>query len=437
MKRRRQVKSNHLTSTRIKNRRKKSCGFFVFIQNCCTFGTIFACKEHEPKERTIEEWLNQAIESAKWDINYNTEEYEKEQKHIADINKYLKGLYEAIDEFEKSEKMIKSVTFPNKGDGYIYKTIERPTEPNRSYREFCNMSDDEFNDAKKLYEADIKVWEVHKDEYALSCSKNLVGKTFNFEDKKVNILFGPNASGKTTILRAIAGAAIIKDCGFTCELTPRDCDWNTKSLNINKIIAKIARNTANVDWDGEPLYYYTPSAMSNPMFSTFGVMSDMVFGGDVMSEVTYHISKGKASGGQMAAFMFNKIYSICAQPKSLSSIVAKLQTAIDKHSVNDFWANIYKCELDYLKTKKKYDVESPITLLLDEIDDGLDITTTSLLYDKILPQILKTCNNQIILISHNPLVLSKTISDRVCYNLISLDEDYTNAAREILKECQF
>lgn len=49
---------------------------------------------------SIEDWVKSRIESAERDINYHTEAWEKEKQRAADINDYLKGLYDAIDKIE-------------------------------------------------------------------------------------------------------------------------------------------------------------------------------------------------------------------------------------------------------------------------------------------------------------------------------------------------
>ena len=61
------------------------------------------CKPTLPYEASmpsIEDWVKSRIESAEWDINYHTEKWEEEKQHVADINDYLKGLYDAIDKVE-------------------------------------------------------------------------------------------------------------------------------------------------------------------------------------------------------------------------------------------------------------------------------------------------------------------------------------------------
>ena len=116
--------------------------------------------------------------------------------------------------------MIKSVTFPKKGEGYIYTKPNNPggapSKKDRRYNDFDTKTfKDKFNQEKydkdyKEWEADKKFYDENKGKFINPAAEFLVGKTFNFEPGKLNIIFGPNGCGKTTILKAIAGNAGIK-----------------------------------------------------------------------------------------------------------------------------------------------------------------------------------------------------------------------------------
>ena len=84
-----------------------------------------------------------------------------------------------------------------------------------------------------------------------------------------------------------------------------------------------------------------------------------------------------------------------------------------------------------------YDKECPITLLLDEIDKSLDIETVWLLYHDILPQLVEKFGIQIICVTHSPLILTDTIYNSDKYNIISIDDEYTNNVRTLLKGNNF
>ncbi len=76
-------------------------------------------------------------------------------------------------------------------------------------------------------------------------------------------------------------------------------------------------------------------------------------------------------------------------------------------------------------------------MLFDEIDKSLDIEKTWLLYSKALPAIVDKYGVQIIIISHNPLVLTTDIFDHPIYNVISIDQKYTDNMKAMLKGVKF
>ena len=58
-----------------------------------------AYANEEPNE-TEEEWYQVNLEANEWDVNYHTEQYEKEKANVEENNRYLRGLYDAIDKVE-------------------------------------------------------------------------------------------------------------------------------------------------------------------------------------------------------------------------------------------------------------------------------------------------------------------------------------------------
>lgn len=63
---------------------------------------VFDCSDTLPynSQPTFEEWVDAREESLTWSINYHKQELEKEKKRIEENNKYLRGLYEALDKVE-------------------------------------------------------------------------------------------------------------------------------------------------------------------------------------------------------------------------------------------------------------------------------------------------------------------------------------------------
>jgi len=336
--------------------------------------------------------------------------------------------------------MVESVYFPENGTGYIYDKPEKPGRPSKSDRDFRRILDPveqekAYRKALRKYYKDIKTWETVKDSYALPCAKNLIGKTFRFEDGKVNILFGPNASGKSTILKQIKGTALIEESGSPKFIEPLDFGWGEEKNDINVVINKFKKNSSVVKWDGTPVYAYDPDVLRSSRFSEFGAMGDMLFGGNTESEIGYHMYGNSISAGQLSSFMLNNVLKVCTKKNSLENFVSPLVKEINR--VNEAWASSYKSEIEYFKTLPKYSVESPYTIIFDEIDKSLDVLHVIFLYTEFFPRVAKEYGCQIILVSHNPLVLSKTIRENEFVNLISVDDEYTKEVSEKLKGIEF
>ena len=108
-----------------------------------------------------------------------------------------------------------------------------------------------------------------------------------------------------------------------------------------------------------------------------------------------------------------------------------------KH-INETWQKMYAGLLAYFK--KAYNPSAKnkkMTVLLDEIDKSLDITSVIMLYETILPELATKYPIQIIAVSHSPIVLTNNIFDNPMYNIISLDRMYTKQCRKSLSKYSF
>lgn len=339
--------------------------------------------------------------------------------------------------------MIKSISFPLDGNGYIYSKPEKPEKPVKMGREFTTydskthamvFNEKKYNEAMEVYKEEMKIWRKTKNDFILPCAHNLVGKTFSFEDGKINILFGPNASGKTTILKAIAGKCLITD-GFTKLLEPMEMRGvsfgeNATVDSIKENADRMAANTSTLDWTGNLVYY------DNFASRRTGFIGDLVgsFIENVGEEISYIIGKNSSSAGQHTAYVFNKIAKVATKQRSLKEVVEGQKWG---NRMNDTWTAAYESQVEYFSALPDYDKDLPTTILLDEIDKSLDIETVWKLYTEVLPAFVEKKNCQFIMVSHSPLILSDDIYKSDKYNIISLDEDYTKAAKEILKKAHF
>lgn len=336
--------------------------------------------------------------------------------------------------------MIKSLTFDGEY-GYISEKLREPSCSVRGYNgENCDVFGRKFSDEdiKKIekYKKEYKEWEKHKDDYNNPRLANyLLNRTFHFEANKINIIFGPNASGKTTILKAIAGNAGTTD-GYPTLLSPLDCfGWDGEGTieNFKKTLTKTMGNSAIIEWDGTPVYY--DNFVNKRTTGSIGDLCGSVLGDDLGTEIQYIMSKNKISGGQNSIYLMNRLFDIAKHKVSFKDIFSQYVNddgSYKKMKCNDVWEAAYKTQLDYYMGFENSMKNLPGTFLFDEIDKSLDIINIYHLYVNVLPRIVQETGVQIIIISHSPIVLSDKIRNNDMYNIISIDEEYTKECIEVI-----
>jgi predicted ATPase len=263
---------------------------------------------------------------------------------------------------------------------------------------------------------------------------NLYNRKFKFADKKINVLFGPNASGKSTIIKAIAAHCLcgedtrVQD-GLTNFKKYNPTDYGlfedrTKEKFLN-LIDKTAGNIVNVDWDGG--FVYNDNFSSRRSVSIGDLCGGVI--DDIGEEIHYILGKGKISMGQNSIYLINKLTKICTNKFSIDDIDTSFEKEYKR--VNDVWGNTWKLAYDYIK-EKHTDDNASLTIMLDEIDKSLDINNIIMLYTEVLPKLVQKYNVQVILVSHSPIILSDKIYNSEDYNIISLDKEYTDSVRNNL-----
>ena len=341
--------------------------------------------------------------------------------------------------------MIKSISFPKRGKGYLYRKLQKPEAPSKSFigkrgGRVGKIYTKEDYDADLLrYKEELNYYKEHKGEYELGCSKNLVGKTFKFEQNKINILFGPNASGKSTVLQTIAGHALIERDGFARLCPPAAYDFSDflkedkensdKESRIDQYVFRLSKNTSDMIWDGSPVYYHNFENLLYHLKSTRGSLceySPLI--NSAGEELDYFTTRDVISQGQNAVILLQRVLSLLSKPTSFSELFKNEIASVNGTGkyMNNTWVSVYKEQLDYLKSFENFDVISPVTILFDEIDKSLDTLTVWYLYTELLPKFIEKTGSQIILVSHNPLAMMRSIRlDKSMFNIISVDENYT------------
>ena len=343
--------------------------------------------------------------------------------------------------------MITSLEFTGgKDSGYIVETKYKkvPKKQYTGWTEDDMRKDMEARKAKGLY-----ISYHWRDEYFKivrdgkknpQLIKNLLKRKFIFSKDKINILFGPNGSGKTTILKTIANYCMCgskeNSDGFTnfkkYEPLSYGFSMNDNNLisleNLIKLINK-SGNPANIGWDGSPVYYENFAGRS-----TSGSIGDL--SGSLLNdheEIIYLMTKNKLSQGQNSIMLLNQLIKVCENIPTREDLDKAFENV--KNNVNDRWLDAYTTNYEYIKTYG--DGNGCMTLLLDEIDKSMDIGNVLRLYKDWLPRLQKSYGIQIILVSHSPLMLSNVIQENDNYNFISLDKKYTAEMKALYNDIKF
>ena len=347
--------------------------------------------------------------------------------------------------------MVGSITFPKEGEGYIYAKPENPGKaPDKESREYFdwdfshNGTEDKkvYNEEKfardyAIWEEEKKFYDENKGKFINPAAKTLIGKTFNFEPGKLNIIFGPNGCGKTTILKAIAGTAGIAGDGMTHPGDPLDVfGWDSDRESINSVakhIENLKQNTADVVWDGNVVYYDNFAHTFNRGNSFIGGLEGTALG-SFSDEITFRTEGSRTNSGKKAMWMLGNVLEYQKRGLTLKKI---FEPYLKNKNLNDTWYKSYKTQDKYFRQFENYDKEVPMTILFDEPEVNFDIMTVWNLYHNAFPTICKKMGTQIITVSHSPIVMCEDIINNEHINLISLDEDYTKEVKGLLKTMNF
>ena len=266
---------------------------------------------------------------------------------------------------------------------------------------------------------------------------NLIGKKFELSGNKINVFFGPNASGKTTILKTLAAYCMCGTNGMTSlnNFEPLDFGlFNGKydKEGIESIMLKSAKNKANVDWDGYPVFY----ANFRPSTTIDDYVGSIVDDGNG-STLNYIFNKNRMSFGQNTIYMINRIVRIMEQMCDFDSFSKGMEESVrSKDRANSVWKECFESTYKYWKGMVTDESSKP-TILLDEIDKFLDIINVIGLYTKCLPSVIKKIDCQMVIVTHSPFIMIDSKVMRDTYNIISLDEKYTENVKKELKKIKF
>lgn len=237
-------------------------------------------------------------------------------------------------------------------------------------------------------------------------------RIFTFVDDRINVLYGANGTGKTTLLRIVAGYTGINTTdprnGGGWSKSPRFAYGTTPKYPRDFTGNTIGNCVATVGWSGQPVFFNTASLSDTAQLTHFSGMDDSPDGiTDIGMQIA--IINGKRSEGEM------RLLNIKRVAEALKKDPPKL-------------AGDNKAYCEYVKgLRSKYPQQSMV-ILWDEPDRSLDVLKQKLFWTTFIPR-LHLFGVQVIISSHSPILACIT---HPFYNIIEMETGYVSQVREAL-----
>ena len=273
---------------------------------------------------------------------------------------------------------------------------------------------------------------------------NLLGKKFVFEPHKINVIFGENAAGKSTIINTLAAYCQCGDAdnldGWTninfVKPLPSHSFLSSSEENDEKYVQQVVedninrlmKNNAVVEWDGIPVY--NDSFSNRKMLGQLGGLTGSVLD-SVLDEALWLTSR--RSLGEKSIAILCKMIPKLEKPFTLEECLSCV-----KKDYNNIWKVYQKALVQRLKRLNSgFSGETVNTFMFDEIDKSMSISNVVTLYTKILPSLVEKTGCQIIIVSHSPVIMTEQVYDSRFYNIINVTEGYAEECKSILSGFKF
>ena len=273
---------------------------------------------------------------------------------------------------------------------------------------------------------------------------NLLGKKFVFEPHKINVIFGENAAGKSTIINTLAAYCQCGDAdnldGWTninfVKPLPSHSFLSSSEENDEKYVQQVVedninrlmKNNAVVEWDGIPVY--NDSFSNRKMLGQLGELTGSVL--DSVLDEALWLSSRRSLGEKSIAILCKMIPKL-EKPFTLEECLSCV-----KKDYNNIWKVYQKALVQRLKRLNSGFSGEPVnTFMFDEIDKSMSISNVVTLYTKILPSLIEKTGCQIIIVSHSPVIITEQVYDSRFYNIINVTEGYAEECKSILSGFKF
>ena len=239
-------------------------------------------------------------------------------------------------------------------------------------------------------------------------------KEIEFTDG-INILFAPNGTGKSVMLKNIAHYTSCDDGGWTQGLTPFKAKMGneipTDYLEVKNNHNHNSLGRIDIDWDGVAVYY-SLAAQKDGSSNLFDVLNGMNNEFDIEDIITakYHA----ISEGQRSIMFLNKI---------LESKFPDISKPSNQDG-NDTWRKYGTILSNYVKTLPR---NGKPTLLLDEPDKSMDFINQRVFWEYIHRLAERF---QVIIASHSYFITTDLVKE---HNIIQIKKDYLSESRKALQ----
>lgn len=225
----------------------------------------------------------------------------------------------------------------------------------------------------------------------------LKGRRFDF-GPRVNVIFGENGCGKSSILRTISAHSLVPQDGGWSRV-PSSLDWQG---DVPKTMEKMTPGDilADVEWDGSASYRYE-SEVALDGYKQWNGIGNGLFG-EGSREALLLNSQWGGSAGQKCLMALNKLCDgAIGHKKEVLPDLRPDKLPTDYSGRKDPRARAVK---EYIRGLPGRRVRP--TMILDEPDRSLSLEMQALLWTSLIPRFVQA-GYQVIAASHSPFCLAK------------------------------